>query len=154
MSDVHRYQVECRWRGSTGAGYKAYDRVHRMTAPPAEVELELSADPVFRGDPSLLNPEQLLVAAASSCQLLSFLAVAAQARLDVVDYVDQAEGVMPVDDLPMRVTRIVLRPHIRLRGTASEDRLQHLCEVAHKECFIANSLTTEIVIEPEFAFDS
>ena len=150
MSDVHQYRVECRWNGSTGTGYESYSRTHQVTASPATVELDLSSDPAFRGDPRLLNPEQLLVAAAASCQLLSFLAVAARARIDVVEYTDHAEGVMPEDDPPMRVTRIVLRPRIRVRGEVADDRLRHLCEVAHRECFIANSLTTEIAIEPTF----
>ncbi len=154
MTHVHRYDIECTWTGSTGDGYEAYDRSHRVSAPPATVELALSSDPVFRGDPTRLNPEQLVVAAAASCQLLSFLAVAARARLEVTGYVDHAEGYMPEDDPPMRITRIVLRPHIRLRDAVGEDRLRHLCEVAHRECFIANSLTTEIVIEPEFTFDA
>ena len=154
MSDVHHYAVECTWSGSTGQGYDAYDRAHAVSAPPATAGLELSSDALFRGDPSRLNPEQLVVAAAASCQLLSFLAVAARARLDVVDYVDHAEGYMPEDDPPMRITRIVLRPRIRVRGTVDEDRLRHLCEVAHRECFIANSLSSEMVIEPTFAFDA
>ena len=153
MTGVHHYAVECTWRGSTGEGYEAYDRVHRVSAPPAAVGLELSSDPAFRGDPALLNPEQLVVAAAASCQLLSFLAVAARARLDVVDYADHAEGYMPDDDPPLRITRIVLRPRIRVRGAVSEERVRHLCEVAHRECFIANSLTTEIEIEPELTVD-
>jgi len=57
---------------------------------------------------------QLEVLAAASCQLLSFLAVAARARLDVVAYEDDAEGVMPEGDHPVRLTRIVLRPRIVL----------------------------------------
>ena len=150
MSDVHRYRVECAWEGSTGGGYESYDRTHRVVAPPAVTALDLTSDPVFRGDPTVLNPEQLLVAAAASCQLLSFLAVAARARLDVTSYSDDAEGFMPDDDPPMRVTRIMLRPRIRVRGDVTDDRLRHLCEVAHRECFIANSLATEIVIEPIF----
>ncbi|MDQ6854594.1 MAG: OsmC family peroxiredoxin, partial [Actinomycetota bacterium] len=89
---VHRYTVSCAWQGSTGGGYDAYDRSHTATAPPARPTLPLSSDPAFRGDPALLNPEQLLVMAAASCQLLSFLAVAARARVDVVDYRDDAEG--------------------------------------------------------------
>ena len=83
---THTYRTELAWVGSTGVGYDAYDRAHRVDAAPAEAALDLSSDPAFRGDPARLNPEQLLVAAASSCQLLSFLAVAARARLDVVGY--------------------------------------------------------------------
>jgi organic hydroperoxide reductase OsmC/OhrA len=115
---------------------------------PATVALTLSSDPTFRGDPTLLNPEQLLVLAASSCQLLTFLAVAARARIDVTGYEDDAEGFMPDDDLPMRITRIELRPRISVAGDVPEERLRHLVEVAHRECFIANSLRTEIVVTP------
>lgn len=151
MSDhVHNYRATCAWTGSTGVGYEAYDRTHTGTASPAEAQLALSSDPAFRGSPSLLNPEQLVVLAASSCQLLSFLAVAARARIDVVGYEDDAEGMMPEDDPPMRITRIRLRPRITVRGETDDARLRHLCEVAHNECFIANSLTTDVVVEPTF----
>lgn len=108
----------------------------------------MSADPAFRGDAARLNPEQLLVVAAASCQLLSFLAVAARARIDVVEYRDDAQGEMPEEEHPMRVTRITLRPRITVRGDVSEDRIRHLVDVAHHECFIANSLKTDVVIEP------
>jgi organic hydroperoxide reductase OsmC/OhrA len=145
---THHYGVTCRWSGSTGGGYEAYAREHLAAAPPADAALTLSSDPAFRGDPRHLNPEQLVVLAASSCQLLSFLAVAARARLDVVDYADEAEGVMPEDDPPARLSRILLRPTIRLAGHPSEARVRHLVEVAHRECFIANSLRTEIIVEP------
>ncbi len=145
---THRYTVNCAWRGSTGAGYDAYDRIMEASTTPATSTLRLTADPSFRGDPSLLNPEQLLVLAASSCQLLSFLAVAARARVDVIAYEDDAEGEMPESDRPIRVTRITLRPRIVVRGPATEERVAHLVEVGHRECFIANSLTTVVLVEP------
>ena len=148
---VHRYSVRCRWSGSTGVGYEAYSRTHEVEAPPARQVLTLASDPAFLGDPSLLNPEQLLVLAASSCQLLSFLAVAARARLDVVSYEDAGEGEMPEDDKPVRITRITLRPRISVVGDVSEERIRHLVEVAHRECFIANSLSTDIVVTPTIA---
>jgi len=147
---THRYRATCEWSGSTGVGYEAYDRTHTATAPPADAALTLAADQAFRGDPALLNPEQLLVMAASSCQLLSFLAVAARARIDVVGYTDDADGEMPEDDLPVRITRITLRPRITVAAHVADERLRHLCEVAHSECYIANSLTTEVVVEPTF----
>jgi organic hydroperoxide reductase OsmC/OhrA len=150
-ASVHRYTTSCRWRGSTGGGYEAYDRSHEIEATPAKATLALSSDPAFRGDATLLNPEQLLVMAASSCQLLSFLAVAARARIDVVEYRDAAEGEMPEDDRPMRITRITLRPRITIRGGVDDARVRHLVEVGHRECFIANSLKTEVVVEPEIS---
>ncbi len=145
---VHRYGVTCSWSGSTGSGYDNYDRRHRATAPPAAAALDLAADPAFRGDAVLLNPEQLLVLAAASCQLLSFLAVAARARLDVVAYEDRAEAVMPESTRPCRITEITLRPRITVRAPATEARVRRLTEVAHRECFIANSITSRVVLEP------
>src|SRR6187200_379568 len=117
---MHHYRVTSRWLGSTAVGYEGYDRTHTVsTTPPTEV-LTLSADPVFLGNPARLDPEELFVIAASSCQLLSFLAVAARARIDVVEYHDAAEGVMPDDVRPMRISEIVLRPRITVRGSVRE----------------------------------
>lgn len=150
---THRYAARLAWSGSTGGGVDAYARAHEATCPPAthQQPLALSADPAFHGDPSRLNPEQLLVLAASSCQLLSFLAVAARARVDVVAYEDDAHGEMPEDDKPLRITRIALRPTITVAGDAPDDeRLRHLVDTAHRHCFIANSLTSEIRVEPTF----
>jgi organic hydroperoxide reductase OsmC/OhrA len=149
---VHHYRVSCAWQGSTGVGYDSYDRSHTALAPPAEATLDLAADRAFHGDPARLNPEQLLVVAAASCQLLSFLAVAARARVDVVDYRDDAEGEMPEHEQPMWITQITLRPRITVRGDIDEGRVRHLVEVAHHECFISNSLKTQVVVEPEVTF--
>jgi len=154
MAHAHRYSATVSWQGSTGVGYDAYDRVHDAGAPPAATALRLASDPAFLGDPALLNPEQLLVLAATSCQLLSFLAVAARARVDVVEYADEADAEMPEDDRPTRITRIVLHPRIAIRGEHSIEKLERLVQVAHRECYIANSVTTQIVIEPEFSFRS
>jgi organic hydroperoxide reductase OsmC/OhrA len=151
---THHYEASLRWSGSTGGGYEGYDRHHEVECRPATTALQLSSDLTFRGDPALLNPEQLLLAAASSCQLLSFLAVAARARLDVVDYVDDAEAVMPDDPTPQRITVIILRPRISIRTGPSEERVRHLVEVAHRECFIANSLRSEVQVLPEIEWVS
>lgn len=149
MSAVHQYRAICRWEGSTAVGYEKYDRAHAASAPPAEAALRLSSDPAFRGALELLNPEQLVVIAASSCQLLSFLAVCARARIDVRSYQDDAEAVMPESDKPIRITSIVLRPRIVIARGPTEERVRALVELAHKECFIASSLRTEVRVEPK-----
>jgi organic hydroperoxide reductase OsmC/OhrA len=149
---VHRYSATTRWSGSTADGYDDYSREHTVEAPPATTGLTLSGDSAFRGDPERLNPEVLLVAAASSCQLLAFLAVAARARIDVRDYTDQADGVMPEDDPPMRITRMTLRPRIVVAPGPTEERVRELVEVAHRHCFIANSLRTDVSLEPTIEF--
>jgi organic hydroperoxide reductase OsmC/OhrA len=149
---VHGFRAQCSWSGSTAGGYPDYDRAHRGSAPPADAELALSAHPAFLGDADRLNPEQLVVLAAASCQLLSFLAVAARARLDVRDYRDEADALLPEAPRPVRIAEIVLRPRISLVAGPSEERVRHLVEVAHHECFIANSLATPVRVEPLIVF--
>jgi organic hydroperoxide reductase OsmC/OhrA len=145
---TRRYETRLRWTGSTGLGWERYDRTHTVAAPPAEQELRVTTGE-SKGDPSILNPEQLLLSAASSCQALWFLHLAAKARLDVVDYVDAATAVMPDDVDPVRITQITLRPRIVLAGAASEERVRKLVHTAHEHCFVANSLNSEMTIEPE-----
>lgn len=147
MSD-HTFTTSLRWSGSTAVGYDAYSREHGLTM--ASQSVTASSDGAFGGDAQLPNPEQLLVAAASSCQMLSFLAVAARARLDVVDYRDEAVGEMPEGNRPMWVTRIILRPQITFGRPAPRAKVERLVEVAHRECFIAQSVRSEIVLEPTF----
>ena len=142
---THQYSTRLIWDGSTGDGYRAYDRSHDIEL--SNGTLPVSADPAFRGDGSLTNPEQLLLASASSCQLLSFLAVAALAKVDVLAYDDEATAVMPDATSGMRITEIVLRPCITVRGGV-ESEVAALVEKAHDQCFIANSLKTPVRVEP------
>jgi organic hydroperoxide reductase OsmC/OhrA len=149
---LHCYTAHCAWSGSTGEGYEKYSRAHQGSAAPAAASLALSSDPAFRGDPARLNPEQLLVLAAASCQLLSFLAVAARSRLNVISYEDDATAEMSEADKPIRIGTIRLQPRIVLTGAsgdaADDARVRRLVELAHRECYIANSLRTEVTVEP------
>ncbi len=144
---MHTYCATVAWSGSTGVGYENYDRRHAGVSQAGYV-VALSSDAAFRGDPACLNPEELLVLAAASCQLLSFLAVAARARIDVIDYRDEGAGEMPDDAL----TKITLRPQITVSAGSerpvTQARILHLCQVAHRECYVSNSLKTPIAVEP------
>ncbi|MCW3017507.1 MAG: OsmC family protein [Solirubrobacterales bacterium] len=148
LTHTHAYRSRLSWRGSTAAGYDAYDRRHHVVVPPADGELVLSSDPAFNGDGQLANPEQLLLAAVSSCQLLMFLAIAARSRVDVLSYEDEAHAVMPEDEKPMRITSITLRPRIAVAAGVNLDRVRRMVQRAHEGCFIANTLNAEIMIEP------
>lgn len=141
----HRYDVHLQWTGSTGLGYDGYAREHVATV--AGTSYSMSSDSHFGGDPALRNPEQLLAMAASSCQLLSFLAVAARARLDVVGYHDRAVAVMTEGNGKMWVELIELRPQIELAPGSRIDRIERLVQLAHQECFIARSLRSGMRIE-------
>lgn len=95
-----------------------------------------------------VDPEEMLVASISACHMLSFLHVARLAGLVVTAYADDAEGVLePNAEGRLAVTRVTLKPAITYAGrqpdAAEADRLHHH---AHDECFIANSVKTEIVV--------
>lgn len=142
----HEYRTHLVWQGTTGSGYRTYSRTHRAVAPPSD-DVTLSADPHFRGDDSFLNPEQLVVMAASSCQLLSFLALAARRGVDVVDYEDDAHGVMPEDVSPAYITRIVLSPVVQVAPGTDHDVVHALVSEAHDGCYIANSLKSQVTVD-------
>ena len=144
---AHRYETRLRWTGSTGLGWDHYNRTHSATAPPAQQEVGLTTGE-SKGDPAVLTPEQLLLMAASSCQMLWFLHLAAKARIDVVAYDDEAVALMPDDIDPVRITEVTLRPRIAVTGDASEERIHKLVHTAHEHCFIANSLNSAMSIEP------
>lgn len=146
MGTTHEYRSQLSWTGSTAE--RSYDRTHRVVVPPAAGELRLSAGPEFGGSSELPNPEQLQVAAASSCQLLTFLAFAAGSHVEVLAYEDDADGLMPEDDEPMRITEITLRPRISVAPDTDVDRVRRLVERAHEHCFIANTVAARIAIEP------
>lgn len=144
---THRYETRLRWDGSTGLGWDGYDRTHSATAPGVEQDVAITTGE-SKGDPSLLNPELLLLMAASSCQMLWFLDVASRARVDVVEYRDNAVALMPLDQEPVRVTEIELRPHIVVGSEVSEERVRKLVHTAHRHCFISNSLNSDVTINP------
>lgn len=142
----HEYTTTIAWTGSTGGGYRSFSREHTASLT-TMTDLPLSADAAFRGDAELTNPEQLLVVAASSCQMLSFLGAAARAGVDVVSYEDSARGTMPLGSSPTSITDIELRPVIRVRG-AEREVVEGLVHQAHEHCYIANSLRSEVRVNP------
>lgn len=146
MADQH-YETRLRWTGSTGRGWDFYDREHTAVAPPARQEIRLTTGEA-KGDPAVLNPEQLVVMAASSCQMLWFLHLAAKARVDVVAYDDDALAVMPEGEQPVSITEVTLRPRIVIAGEATEERVRKLIATAHEHCNVANSLRGDMTIEP------
>jgi organic hydroperoxide reductase OsmC/OhrA len=144
---THSYESHLRWSGSTGLGWEHYERAHSVSASPAEQTLTVTTGEA-KGDPAQLNPEQLVVMAASSCQMLMFLHLAAKARIDVVEYTDEATGLMPLDEEPVRIQEITLQPRIVIAGDAGDERVLKLVHLAHEQCFIANSLKSEMRLEP------
>jgi organic hydroperoxide reductase OsmC/OhrA len=143
---THPYVARLRWAGSTGAGIRSYSRDHAAVAAPATPVVELSADSAFRGDPDRLNPEQLVVMAASSCQLLSFLGAAARAGVDVLSYDDEAASHLDLHASPARLGTICLAVTVTVAAGTDEALVRELAEQAHHACYVANSLAVPVEV--------
>jgi organic hydroperoxide reductase OsmC/OhrA len=124
--------------------------VHEISAE-GKPAIGASSDPVFRGDRTRWNPEELLVAALSSCHQLSYLHLCADVGIVVVEYVDHAEGWMEeTPDGSGQFTRVVLRPKVTISaGDAAKAKELH--HEAHAKCFIARSVNFPVENEPEIA---
>jgi organic hydroperoxide reductase OsmC/OhrA len=147
----HHYAVRVTWTGAEAGGtrdYKTYSREYRADFD-GKPSITGSADPAFRGDPALHNPEDLLVLALSSCHMLSYLALAALEGLEVVAYEDAAGGTMQQEGRGGRFTEVVLRPRVRLAPGSDLTRAEALHEEAHQTCFIANSVNFPVRHEAE-----
>lgn len=111
----------------------------------------VSSVPLPWSDPSAVDPEEAFTASLSSCHLLWFLHLAAKAGWRVDRYVDDAVGVMARNARgKVAMTRVTLRPAVEFGGDSRPSRaeVERLHHHAHEECYIANSVTTEVVCEP------
>ena len=109
-----------------------------------------SAAEAFLGSPEGVDPEEAMVVALSSCHMLTLLAIAAKKGWTVESYDDDAEGTLGKNDAgKLSLTRVTLRPRIIFAEgkTPDAEALQRLHHQAHENCFIANSVKTEVVIE-------
>ena len=147
----HHYHLTLEWTGNLGAGtstYEGYSREHvvRIIGKP---DLVGSADPMFRGDPTLHNPEDLLLAALSQCHLLTYLALCARARIQVLSYRDRAEGTLVLTkDGGGQFTEVVLRPEVVVAEANMVEKARFFHGEVHKYCFIARSVNFPVRCEP------
>ena len=141
MQREHQYSVNVVWTGNTGSGtseYRSYLRDHEINVL-GKASINGSADPKFRGNPARYNPEELLVASLSTCHMLWYLHLCADAGVVVMSYEDRAEGTMEESsDGGGRFVRVTLCPHVRIRGSVEQAEALH--ERAHELCYIANSV--------------
>jgi organic hydroperoxide reductase OsmC/OhrA len=151
MPREHHYAVTVDWTGNQGTGtsaYKAYARAHDIRAASKPV-IPGSSDPSFRGDPARYNPEELLVASLSTCHMLWYLHLCSTSGVVVTTYVDRAEGTMTEEaDGSGRFIAVVLRPEIAVQAGTDLAKARELHHIAHKMCFIANSMNFAVTHDP------
>lgn len=153
MGDSHHYKVRTTWNGHEAGqpfDYRSYDRTHLIEIA-GKPPLRASADPTFLGDSRIHNPEDMLVAALSSCHMLSYLSICARARITVLSYTDEAEGLMVMDRADTgRFSDVLLKPVVGLAPGSDLEKARSLHEMAHKVCFIARSVNFSVRCEPSF----
>ncbi|MDX1459635.1 MAG: OsmC family protein [Xanthomonadales bacterium] len=147
---MSRHEACIRWeRTSETFGYEDFNREHEWRFP-GGTSIAASAAPDYSGDERCVDPEEALVAAIASCHMLTFLAICARKRLTVNRYTDEAVGRLETNDQGrLAVTRVELSPRIEFEEQQPDpDVIARLHESAHRACFIANSVKTEIVVNP------
>ena len=155
MARIHKYQVSNRWTGNLGTGtsaYSAYSRNHELTGAGKGAAIPGSSDPVFRGDRTRYNPEELLVGALSACHMLWVLHLCADAGIVITAYHDDAVGEMVEhEDGSGEFTRAVLRPRMVIADAARAAEAEAIHQRAHHVCALARSVNFQVDVEPSVA---
>jgi organic hydroperoxide reductase OsmC/OhrA len=152
VSNEHEYAAHLIWDGAPARdakwNYTSYGRRYHVDIV-GKQPLDGSADPVFRGDGDKHNPEDLFLAAISSCHLLSYLALCARKGVRVLAYEDEARGVLKLDSSGGgKFESVTLRPHVAIDNEEHRALAMQLHDEAHLQCFIANSCSVPIGHEP------
>jgi organic hydroperoxide reductase OsmC/OhrA len=149
---MSEHRADIHWqRDGVAFDYESYSRDHNWDFGHG-LQVPASAAPEYLGHAERCDPEQALVAALSSCHMLTFLAIAAKKGFVVDEYHDQAVGVLEKNaEGRLAITRVTLRPRIRFGAerVPSADETRRMHESAHRNCFIANSVRTEVTVSPD-----
>ncbi len=149
MSELHSV---LEWQRDTpDFKYETYNRTHTLRFG-GGISLQMSSAPEYMGNAKLPNPEELLAAATASCHFLTFLSIAAKMRLTLDSYRDDTVAVLDKNaEGKIAVTRITLRPKAQFSGDApDQEKLRSMHEKAHHNCFIANSVKSEIILDVQY----
>ena len=152
---THVFFSHLDWSGAVKGGTRdvaSLDRDLNVTIDGTTVPM--SSAPAFGGNPLRVNPEQLYVAALSACHALTFLFLAARDHLLVTGYSDDAVGELAIVDGKLRMKVVKLRPQITLDPEADVTKARVLVEKAHRQCFIGNSVSAKVDVEPDITFAS
>lgn len=149
---MSEYKVDLKWVSeSDDFSYKNYSRTHEWKFG-GGISVKASAAPEYLGKPEFVNPEEAFIASLSSCHMLTFLAIASYKKYVIKSYEDHATGTVGKNnDNKMAVVKVILRPAVEFTGALipSEEEINKMHEKAHGECFISNSVLTDVAVEPQ-----
>lgn len=147
----HPYSIQINWTGNNDQGtanYKSYERSYDIVTA-GKPTLRGSADPIFRGEVSKYNPEELLVAAISSCHMLWYLHLCAEAHITVTKYQDRAVGELLIEaDGSGQFTQVDLHPVIEISDPDQNGVAIALHQKVAAYCFIARSVNFPVHHHP------
>ncbi len=153
MAAQHEYTSRVVWTGNRGEGtahYRAYDRTWNVETPGKPV-IPCSNDPLLGGDPTLHNPEDMLLSALSACHMLWYLHLAANAKITVVSYTDNSVAIGETErNGASRFLSATLRPHIVLKAGDDAAKADAIHHEIHKYCFIARSVNFPVSYEATY----
>ncbi|MFQ3238817.1 MAG: organic hydroperoxide reductase OsmC/OhrA [Olleya marilimosa] len=151
MSINHTFKATINWtinEGESTQNPRTFSRNHKVTIANKISDLSVSAAKPFRGDDALYNPEDLLLSALASCHMMSYLYVCAQHNIEVVSYIDHAEGDLEVNTSGSGSFKMVrLKPVVSIKDASQKELVKSLHTKANQLCFIANSCNFPIVHE-------
>jgi organic hydroperoxide reductase OsmC/OhrA len=147
----HTYRCEIHWTGNDGEGtrtYSSYRRDHAISCA-GKPAIPASSDPSFRGDKGRYNPEELLVASLSSCHMLWYLHLCTVNKITVLEYRDNAEGVMRENaDGSGEFVSVTLKPQVQIAERDKKQEAAALHHQAHSLCFISRSVNFPVDVVP------
>jgi organic hydroperoxide reductase OsmC/OhrA len=150
---MSEHKVTINWvREKDDFSYKGYDRTHEWRFD-GGTNIRASGAKEFYGDPAFPNPEEALAASLSSCHMLTFLAIASRKKMIVDSYEDHAVAILDKNSNgKLAVTKTYLHPKVVFSGEniPTKEEIIHIHHLSHEECFIANSVLTEVIVEPVF----
>ena len=150
IKNMSEHKVTLKWeRGGAEFSYQKYPRDHTWSFDGGHT-MKATAAPAYFGNPAHVDPEEAFVASLASCHMLCFLSIAAKHGFVVDRYVDEAIGILDKNESgKLSITRVTLRPKAEYIGRApTEPELHEMHHLAHEECFIANSVKTDVRCEP------
>jgi organic hydroperoxide reductase OsmC/OhrA len=152
MPKQHHYQIKVTWTGNKGTGtnhYTKYERSHTIEVK-NKIPIFSSSDTPFLGDASKHNPEDMLLASLSSCHMLWYLHLCADAGVIVTSYVDNPTGILTQnDDGGGKFSEVTLNPIVKVQQKDMIDKANELHVNANQKCFIANSVNFRVKHIPQ-----
>ncbi|HNP33537.1 MAG TPA: OsmC family protein [Flavobacterium sp.] len=145
MNEIFTYDVDVTW---------LENRKGILKSSVLDEQIEVVTPPEFaKGIPGIWSPEHLFVAAAVSCFMTTFLAIAEKSRLEFIDFSCKSTGILEKKENGLMISSITLQPIVKVPDDSMIEKAQKVLELSHKSCLILNSVKSEIIFMPHIQCD-